>query len=250
MRPLQTDLSIFEKFKFKNPPVGVKFLFARPEGIKQLDKGLPLCEMLKEAHQSEAPFYMAKENESCVGKIALGMEEVALVEAGLVGPPLGIYQEPRANNHLYQYAAKFKKGVVNYVAFSPLDKLNFEPDLLMLMATVKQAEIVMRASSYATGEMWETRGVPALACSFMYVYPFQSGKINYTVTGLAFGGRAKEIYPEGWFLMSIPYQALPNLIYGLKEMDWVPPSYTEGRAKFLEREEKLFKGLMAKYQNP
>jgi len=250
MRPLQTDLSIFEKFKFEKPPVGVKFLFARPEGLKQLDKSLALCEMIKEAQQSSAPFYMAKENEACVGKIAMGWEEVSLVEAGLVGPPLGIYQEPRANNQLYQYAPKFKKGIVNYVAFSSLDKLNFEPDLLILMATVKQAEIVLRAMSYATGEMWETRGVPAFACSFMFVYPFLSGKVNYTVTGLAFGGRAKEIYPEGWFLMSIPYKALPNIIQSLKEMDWVPPSYTEGREKFLEREEKLFEGLMEKYQNP
>jgi len=250
MRPLQTDLSIFEKFKFEKPPVGVKFLFARPEGLKQLDKSIALCEMIKEAQQSSAPFYMAKENEACVGKIAMGWEEVSLVEAGLVGPPLGIYQEPRANNQLYQYAPKFKKGIVNYVAFSSLDKLNFEPDLLILMATVKQAEIVLRAMSYATGEMWETRGVPAFACSFMFVYPFLSGKVNYTVTGLAFGGRAKEIYPEGWFLMSIPYKALPNIIQSLKEMDWVPPSYTEGREKFLEREEKLFEGLMEKYQNP
>jgi hypothetical protein len=50
--------------------------------------------------------------------------------------------------------------------------------------------------------------------------------------------------------MSLPYKALPNILYGLKEMDWVPPSYTEGREKFLERKEKLFKGLMEKYQNP
>ncbi|MBN2187265.1 MAG: DUF169 domain-containing protein [Dehalococcoidia bacterium] len=250
MRPLQTDLSIFEKFKFERPPVGVKFLFEKPEGIKQLDKSIALCEMIKEAQQAKAPFYMTKENEACVGKIALGMEEVPLVEAGLVGQPLGIYQEPRANNQMYQYAPKFKKGIVNYVVFSPLDKLNFEPDLLILLASVKQAEIVLRAMSYATGEMWETRGVPAFACSFLYVYPFLSGKVNYTVTGLTFGGKAKELFPEGQLLMSIPYKAMPNIIQSLKEMEWVPPSYTEGREKFLVREHDLFEGLMKKYQNP
>jgi uncharacterized protein (DUF169 family) len=248
--PLQTDLSIFEKFKFEKPPVGVKFLFARPKGIKQLDKSIALCEMIKEAQQSEAPFYIAKENEACVGKVVLGMEESTIAEAGLVGPPLGIYKEPRANMQLYQYAPKFKKGTVNYVVFSPLDKLTFEPDLLILLATVKQAEIVLRAMSYSTGEMWETKGVPALACSFMYAYPFLSGKVNYTVTGLTFGGRAKEVFPEGWFLMTIPYKAMPNIIQSLKEMEWVPPSYTEGREKFLEREQKLFEGLVKEYQNP
>jgi uncharacterized protein (DUF169 family) len=250
MRPLETDLSIFKKFKFEKPPVGVKFLFARPEEVKQLDKNAPLCEMVKVAQQSSAPFYITKENEDCVGKVVMGWEEKPMIEAGMVGPPLGIYEEPRVNNQLYQYAPKFKKGIVNYVAFASLDKLNFEPDLLILMATVKQAEIVMRASTYATGDMWETKGVPALACSFIYAYPFLSGKLNYMVTGMAFGGRAKEIYPEGWFLMSLPYKALPNIIYGLKKMEWVPPSYAEGREKFLEREEKLFDELTEKYKNP
>jgi uncharacterized protein (DUF169 family) len=182
---------------------------------------------------------MTKENEACVGKVVLGMEEAPVAEAGLIGPPLGIYQEPRANMQLYEYAPKFKRHTVNYVAFSSLDKLTFEPDLLILLATVKQAEIVLRAMSYSTGEMWETKGVAALACAFMYAYPFLSGKVNYTVTGLAFGGKAKEVFPEGWFLMTIPYKAMPNIIQSLKEMDWIPPSYTEGRERFLERERKL-----------
>jgi uncharacterized protein (DUF169 family) len=47
MRPLQTDLSIYSKFNFERPPVGVKFLFFKPEGIKQLDKTLAICEMTK-----------------------------------------------------------------------------------------------------------------------------------------------------------------------------------------------------------
>ena len=51
MRPLQTDMSIYSKFKFERPPVGVKYLFHKPEGIEPLDKSLALCEMLKEAQQ-------------------------------------------------------------------------------------------------------------------------------------------------------------------------------------------------------
>lgn len=48
MKPLQTDLSIYGKFNFENPPVGVKYLFHKPEGIEPLDKSLALCEMLGE----------------------------------------------------------------------------------------------------------------------------------------------------------------------------------------------------------
>jgi hypothetical protein len=38
MRPLQTDLSIYEEFNFEKPPVGVKSLFEKPEGIERLEK--------------------------------------------------------------------------------------------------------------------------------------------------------------------------------------------------------------------
>ena len=40
MRPLTQDLSIYNKFNFENPPVGIKFLLNKPEGIERLDKSL------------------------------------------------------------------------------------------------------------------------------------------------------------------------------------------------------------------
>ncbi len=212
MRPLTQDLSIYNKFNFEKQPVGVKFLLSRPERIEQLDKSLPFCEMIKEAQQKGKPFYFSKDNENCVGKIALGMEEMQLfVEGGLIGPKLEIYQEPRANNAIYKHIHKFNPGLVNYVVFSPLGTLNFEPDLLILTATPGQAEIVMRAMSYSTGEIWEPKLTPVLGCSWLYIYPYQSGKVNYMITGMTFGMKAKQIFPEGLILISIPYQWIQRL---------------------------------------
>lgn len=251
MRPLQTDLSIYKKFNFEKPPVGVKFSLSRPEGIKQIDKALPFCEMLKEAQQRGTPFYFSKENENCVGKVVLGMEDFSLaVEGGLIGPKFGIYQEPRANNKIYQYIPSFRRGLVNYVALSPLDKLTFEPDLLILTATPSQAEIVLRAMSYSTGEAWETKATGVLGCTWLYIYPYQSGKVNYTVTGLAFGAKAKKVFEEGWMLISIPYNWIPIITQNLKEMEWVLPSYTEGREQFEKREQRVFEEAAKEARNP
>ena len=251
MRPLTQDLSIFNKFKFENPPVGVKFLFFRPEGIEQLDKSMAICEMIKEAQQRGAPFYFAKENEDCFGRMVLGMEDTPnFAESGQIGLELEIFQEPRANSRLYQYITKLAKGTVNYVAFSSLDKLTFEPDLLILLTTPSQAEIVLRAMSYSTGELWDPKATPVLGCSWLFTYPYQSGKVNYTVTGLAFGSKAKEVFPEGWMLISIPYNWIPIITQNLKEMNWVPPSYTDGKEKFKEREQRVVEGLAKESQNP
>ena len=251
MRPLQTDLSIFNRFKFEKPPVGVKFLYFKPEGIGPIDKKLPACEMIKEAQQRGMPFYFTKENEDCFGKVPLGMEEMpSWGEGGELGPELEIFQERRANTRIYQYFPKFPKGTVNYVALSSLDKLTFEPDILILITTPSQAEIVLRAMSYFTGQIWESKKTGVLGCAWLYVYPYQSGKVNYTVAGMSFGMKAQEVFPEGWMLISIPWDWIPVITQNLKEMKWVLPSYTDGREKYIKRRDSLITKLTQKSEAP
>jgi len=240
MRPLSTDLSILERFAFQYEPVGVKFLFNRPEGMEQLDKTLPFCQMVREAQERRTPFYFARENEDCFGTMALGMDEVPpFAEAGILGERYEVFQEPRANMRIYQHVMKFEKGTVNYVAYAALAALEFEPDLMILMTDATQAEIIMRALSYTTGELWESKKTPVLGCSWIYAYPFLTGKVNYMVTGMSFGAKAKEVFPEGLILISIPWDKLTVIVQSLKEMKWLLPSYAEGREAFCEREARL-----------
>ncbi|MDH5782037.1 MAG: DUF169 domain-containing protein, partial [Dehalococcoidia bacterium] len=148
MSSIQQDLSIFNKFNFERPPVGIKFLLGKPDGIKRLDKTLAFCEMLREA-QEAPPFYVTKEDFECVGPLILGMEEPdPIFESGQIGPRLGIFKEARANRRIYPVIPRLTQGTVNYVAFSSLDKLSFEPDVLIFTANPSQAEILLRAHSY------------------------------------------------------------------------------------------------------
>ena len=251
MKPLKQDLSVFKKFDFENPPVGVEFLFFRPEGIEQLDKSLAACEMIKEVQQRGIPFYFTVENELCFGKVPLGWEDMPRWgEGGQLGLKFEIFQEARANARIYQYLPKFPRDTVNYIALSTLDKLTFEPDLLILTATPSQAEIVMRAMAYSTGEIYESKHAGVLGCAWLYVYPYQSGKINYMVTGLTFGGKAHQVFPEGWILISIPYNWIPIITQNLNEMKWTLPSFTDGREKFLKRKDGYILELAEKSQNP
>jgi uncharacterized protein (DUF169 family) len=119
-------------------------------------------------------------------------------KAGEFGVALEIFQEPRANARIYQYVPQFPEGTVNYVAVSSLDKLTFDPDLLILVATPAQVEIVLRAMSYSTGEIWESKTTGVLGCAWIFVYPYQSGKINYMPTGMTFWGKALQQFPEGY----------------------------------------------------
>jgi len=252
MKPLQTDLSVYSEFHFENPPVGVKYLFHKPEGIEPLDKSLALCEMLKEAHRRKTPFYFTRENESCFGKAFLGMtgDSPQLADGGDLGLKLEIFQEPRANSRLRRFINNMEPGSVNYVVLSPLDRLTFEPDLLMFMANPSQAEILLRAMTYSTGEMYESKATIVGGCSWLYVYPYLSGKVNYTITGLAFGMKGRQVFPEGWLLVSVPYQWIPTITQNLKEMKWVLPAYTLGKEKFVQYEHRIIQEIAEKAKNP
>lgn len=238
MSPVPRELSILEKFTFERKPVGVKFQSTRPRGLKRPDKVMEFCEMLVEAQQGNA-FYVTKEDFTCIGPLLLGMiADEPVFEAGRVGPKLGIFKDPRANRRIYQYLPRLARNTVNYVAFAPWDKLTFEPDLLIIMATVSQAEIFIRAKSYTTGEMWSARGTAAVGCAWLYLYPLISGEMNMTVTGFGFGMRARRLFPEGQILLTIPWDKLPGIIKNLEEMEWVPESYTlgaEGHKKKVRR---------------
>jgi len=244
MSPVPEELAILEKFKFEKPPVGVKFLVTRPKGLKKPDKQLDFCEMLAEAQEGNA-FYVTKEDFTCIGPLLLGMiEDNPAFESGRIGPALKLYRDVRANLRMYQYLPRMKRNSVKYVAFAPINKLNFEPDLLIIMANVSQAEILIRAKAYATGETWSARGTPAAGCGWIFIYPYQSGEMNFTVTGFGFGMRSRRLFPEGRILITIPWDKLPGIIKNLGEMEWVPPSYTLGR----EGHKKLVKKIVAKIE--
>lgn len=251
MKPLQTDLSIYKQFNFENPPVGVRFLAGKPEGMEKLDKTMALCEMINEAGHRGKPFYIDKDNEDCAGAMMLGMVAPRPHPGGgELGVKYGIFEEARVNERIGENAPKIPYGVVKYVVFAPLEKITFEPDLLFLIATTSQAEIVLRALSYSTGEMWSSQITSVGACAWMFVYPYQSGKVNYVATGLTFGLKAKKVYPEGRMIFSIPYDWIPVITRNLEKMEWVLPSYTDRtREEFMARRQGIFDELAREFGN-
>jgi uncharacterized protein (DUF169 family) len=228
MSPIPRELSILKKFDFERKPVGMKFLSIRPKGLKKPGKIMDFCEMLVEAQQGNA-FYVTKEDFTCIGPLLLGMvEDDPIFESGRVGPKLGAFRDDRANRRIYQYLPRLPLNSIKYVAFAPIDKLNFEPDLLIIMASVSQAEIIMRANAYTTGEKWTAYGTPVVGCAWLYIYPYLEGEINLSITGFGFGMKSRRLFPEGRILVSIPWDKLPGLVKNLEDMEWVPESFTLG----------------------
>ena len=221
------DLSIFKKFNFEFPPVGVKFLFNKPEGIEKLEKNMALCEMIKEAQNRSAPFYVSPENQSCrPGAYIWGVESLKVFESGSYGVALQLFKETCANIRIKHQTPRLDIEIVRYIAFAKLEQLTFDPDIfLVLTNTARQSEIILRAMTYSTGEMWSSKMAPVMGCSWLMAYPHFSGEVNYVTTGFGSGMIAKKLFPEGHQIIAIPYNWLQTITQNLQEMPWVPPAW-------------------------
>jgi uncharacterized protein (DUF169 family) len=249
VKPKTQDYSIFDKFNFERKPVGIKFLPYKPEGIERLNKSLYFCQMFKEAQTSQ-PFYVQREDFHCTEPLTLGMEDPdPTFLSGLVGETDDLYEELRANQKIYQLVPRMLKGTVKSVVFSPIDQLTFDPDVLIVAAdNVDQARIILRALVYSTGETWSSKGTPVLACSWLYVYPYLSGEVNYTVTGLSMGMQTLKVLPQGLMLISIPWTKLLMIVKNLQKMGWHPISETITEEDHKKRFEAILKEITEKIQ--
>ncbi|MCF0120353.1 MAG: DUF169 domain-containing protein, partial [Oscillospiraceae bacterium] len=234
-------------------PIGVKFSFFRPEDIPQLglDEKLSLCEMLRKAQLDNEAFYFSKENtETCVAKIFLGMEEMTpFAESGQIGQCLGVFEEARCNQNYYQYITMLDRGTVNYVSFCPADKLTFEPDVLVISARPNVAEIVMRAMTYATGELFESKSSAVMGCTWLLLYPYKTQKVNFMLPAFVHGPHGRELYSEDTVLIGIPYRWIPTILTSLDKMDIHLTSHAS-REAYLNEFADILADLGAKAENP
>lgn len=230
------DLAILDEFKFEIQPVGVKYLTRKPDDIKLIGERTTLCAMLKKAQEGDC-FYAGPENHTCeAGTYVMG--QTGIKEQfinGEWGAALGVFCDPRAASRLYHYIPRIAPEVNRYIALAPLGKLPFTPDVLIIFANTSQTEVLLRAMSYKTGQMWASRYSSAIGCAWMFVYPYLSGEINYGITGLGFGMRRRKLFPENYQWLSIPFIALPTLLQTLKEMPWVPPPYQPDGLEYVDK---------------
>lgn len=236
MEQKKLDLDIFNRFGFDRSPVGVRYSSRPPSSINRLEEKLTLCEMLKKAQEGHA-FYADVQNNSCgASTYVLGQEDIhEQFINGEFGAACRIFDSPRSAGRLYHYIPKIEKGVVKFISLAPLDKLQYDPDVLIVMSRPEQTEILLRSTSYQTGKMWSSFSSAAIGCAWLFVYPFLSGEVNYVITGLGHGMKRRKLFQEGYQLVAIPLDRLPAILDALTEMPWVLPAYKPDGLEFVGR---------------
>ena len=222
-------------------PVAVKFCFNRPDGYELLESDKPICHQIKNTQDLKKTFYIELAQEGCLGKRVLGAEPmVPFDESGTIGFHHGIYKQQGCNARLYYEIETLVPGTCNFVIFGPATEVDFDPDLIVFVAPTPKADIIMRAYSYCTGDLYESKSSSVLGCHWLFSYPYRTGKANFVITGMHYGMKKANLYPAGLHMIVIPYQKLTGFFEGLEEMEWVLPAF-QGTEESQEMMAKYYK---------
>lgn len=235
----------FSDLELPYPAVAIKFCRNRPEGFQQAEGVDVFCSFLKKAQDENRAFFTTRENDECMGKVVLGMTDLETNHgSGQVGYEIGAFRTAAANARLYHEAATLKRGVCNYVVFCPITLCEFNPDLVICIAPTEKAQLLLRATSYISGDLWESKCSYVMSCAWTYVYPYISGKVNHLFAGMHLGLQLKQSYPQGLHIITIPYQKLDEVVIALNEMKHAPLGLlvdAESRAKIEKLHTRLDK---------
>ena len=223
--------------------VAVKFCRNRPENYQQAEGTDMFCSFLKKAQDENMAFFTTVENDKCMGKVVLGMTDLETNHgSGQVGYEMGVFRTPAANARLYHEATMLKRGVCNFVVFCPVALCDYDPDLVICIAPTEKAQLLLRATSYISGDLWESKCSYVMSCAWTYAYPYVSGKVNHLFSDMHLGMQIRQSYPQGLHIITIPYQKLDEVITALTEMEHVPLELltdTESQTKSLELHARL-----------
>jgi len=240
----QDAKDLFKKLMLPYPAVAVKYCHSCPEGVEHVGETLSFCQFVKKAQDTGREFYITKDDDDCFGKMVLGMTpKQGFAASGQVGYDFGVYGTPAANARLYNLIPTLVPGACNFVVFSPVEVCSFFPDLVICVAQAAQADIIMRATSYISGGLWESKSSPVLSCAWLYAYPYISGKVNFCITGMHHGMKRRKVYPMGLHIIAIPFEKLDEVVKALGEMDWELIAMKEDEAS-----KALLRQKMAKWQ--
>lgn len=205
--------------KLENEPVAIKWSVNEPKNIKKEEGKSRFCGKLEKAMKGEI-FYATLEEEECMGGARYSglksmSEYPANVQSGAFMVPRGLYKDIPAVQRSRKNETYIEPGIFSAITFAPLNKAEFEPDVIFMICNAKQGMEVLHANAYDSG----SHGMGADAapiCSSMAAAPYMTGKVTYGFGDVA-ARQNMDINP-GEIMVSIPGSDLSRIVSNLTQM--------------------------------
>ena len=201
---------------FRGSAVAVALSNDKPE-LERPNNKTRLCEMLYEAMDEGRSFYTTSEEHVCDGgAFHIGLREMpAELRSGeFLYKLVGIFGSARAARRFLHSNPEIEPGTVRYASFSPLEKANFEPDVVVIVCSAKDGMNAVEASAYESGKAATGRAGPI--CATVVAAPYLTGEVVYTLGDLA--GRRFAKISDGDIFLGVPFERMDELLYGLEKI--------------------------------
>jgi len=208
-----------EFLKLENEPVAITWSVEEPQNVEKEEAKSSFCTKLNKAMKGEM-FYATKEEEGCMGGARYsGLKDIrdfpANVQSGAFMVPKGLYKDIPAVQRSRNNETYITPGIFNAIVFAPLNKAEFEPDVIFIVCNAKQGMEILHANAYDSGE--HGLGADAVPiCSSMAATPYMTGKVTYGFGDVA--ARKKMDINQEDIMVSIPGSDLSRIVSNLGEM--------------------------------
>ena len=197
-----------ETLELEGSPVAVAILAEPPEELKRWRRRVTACMMIQIARRGGA-FYCSGASIVCGGRAHLGLGEspVRDLEAFLVRKEKLAGSRAAAGKMLDAVKERTPK-LGEYLAFSPLEKASFSPDVILFVGTPLQISRIIFLDAFETGEIDTVHGEPL--CSSVIATPITTGKIGVSFLDMACRLFGK--YKPEEMVIGVPFNRLPRIV--------------------------------------
>ena len=210
---------LIDFLKLENEPVAIKWSVKEPKNVEKEECKSSFCTKLEKAMKGKM-FYSTLEEEGCMGGARYsGLKDMreypANVQSGAFMVPRGLYKDIPAVQRSRKNETYINPGIFNAIIFTPLNKAEFEPDVIFMVCNAKQGMEILHVNAYDSGE--HGLGADAVPiCSSMAATPYMTGKVTYGFGDVA-ARKNMDINQED-IMVSIPGSDLSRIVSNLGEM--------------------------------
>ncbi len=197
-----------ETLELEGSPVAIAISREPPSRIKQATRGVTVCMMLQIARRGST-FWASGKQIICGARAHLGMGKtpIPFIEDFLVNKEK-LFSSKAAAKRLLTSLKNMAPQLGNYLIFSPLEKAEFIPDLVVFVATPAQVSRILFLDAFETGEFELAHQEPL--CSGSIAMPITTHKIGISFLDISCRFLGK--YRPEEMTVGVPFDKLLGII--------------------------------------
>lgn len=183
---------------------------------RDLNIAVPVCQGVNLARRYGWTVAMGIDDMLCpVGAVTLGLlpAKAKLLDGSYQDPPWVKDQEVRAK--IMQAMPRLEEGKYSYLLISPLNRVEFSPQVLVIYGNPAQISRLIQAAVFATGDPVSSNSIGCSSCVEEITRPWVTDRCQVIVTGG--GDRVWAQTQDDEIAFALPISWADRIVEGLEE---------------------------------